>query len=54
MKLGHDTLMGAVLVIAALLTIGYAARGERAVRAAAVVGAIATFVIGVLLFFSLA
>ena len=54
MTLGHDTLMGAILIIAGLLTVGYAARNEQSVRAAAVVGAIATFVIGVLLLFSLA
>ena len=52
MALGSDTLMGAVLIIAALLVAAYLTRGEQAARAGAAVGTVATLVIGLVLLFS--
>ena len=51
---GHDTLMGVVLAIAGILTIVYLFAGVQNVRVLTGVGALATIVIGILLFFGLA
>jgi hypothetical protein len=52
-KLGHDVLIGAILIIAALISLLYASRGAVSFRMASVLGCVATAVIGVLLVFSL-
>ncbi len=51
---GHDTLMGAVLIAAGGLTVASTRVKRNAVRTLALLGAAATIVIGVLLFFHLA
>jgi len=50
----HDTLMGSVLVISSGLTFAYIRAGSRILLRLTIIGAAATFVIGVLLFFHLA
>lgn len=50
----HDTLMGSVLVISSGLTVAYIRAGSRILLILTLIGAAATFVIGVLLFFHLA
>jgi cytochrome c oxidase subunit IV len=53
-QLGHDTLIAAVLLISAGLTIAYAMVGSRVWRNLALIGAAATIVIALLLLFGLA
>ena len=53
LTLGHDTLIGILLALAGLLTIGYARDGAQNLRQYAIGGAAVTIVIGVLLFFGL-
>jgi uncharacterized membrane protein HdeD (DUF308 family) len=53
-KRGHDQVIGAVLIIAALLTLGSVSRGVVSLRDASLGGAVATAVIGVLPIFTLA
>ena len=50
----HDTLMGSVLVISGGLTFTYTRAASRILLILTLIGAAATFVIGVLLFFHLA
>jgi hypothetical protein len=50
----HDTLMGSVLVISSGLTVAYIRAASRLLLRLTLIGAAATFVIGVLLFFHLA
>jgi hypothetical protein len=50
----HDTLMGSVLVISGVLTFAYIRAASRILLILTLIGAAATFVIGVLLFFHLA
>ncbi len=50
----HDTLMGSVLVISGGLTFAYIRAATKFLHILALIGAAATFVIGVLLFFHLA
>jgi hypothetical protein len=52
--LGHDTLMGAVLLASGGLTIWYTRAGARNLRMWAIIGAAATIIIGLLLLFGLA
>jgi len=54
MKFGHDTLMGAALVISGGLTVAYTRFASRNLLVLAVIGAVVTMLIGVLLFFGLA
>jgi hypothetical protein len=54
MEFGHDTLMGAVLVASGGLTFAYIRATSRILRILTLIGAAATIVIGVLLFFGLA
>jgi hypothetical protein len=54
MKFGHDTLMGAALVISAGLTVAYTRAASRTLLILTLIGAAVTLVIGVLLFFRLA
>lgn len=61
MKFGHDTVMGVILVLAGGLTIGYvraafayAKAASRTLRILTLIGAVASIVIGLLLFFGLA
>ena len=49
----HDTLMGSVLVISAGLTFAYTRAASRILLILTLTGAAATFIIGVLLFFTL-
>ena len=49
----HDTLMGSVLVISGGLTFAYIRAASKILLILALIGAAATFVIGVLLFFTL-
>jgi hypothetical protein len=51
---GHDTLMGAVLIASGGLMVASARVKTKVVRTLALIGAAATIVIGVLLFFHLA
>jgi ABC-type enterochelin transport system permease subunit len=53
MKFGHDTLMGAALVISGGLTVAYTRFASRILLILTLVGAAVTLVIGVLLFFGL-
>ena len=53
-KFGHDTLMGAGLVIAGALTVAYTRAATRILLILALIGAAVTIVIGVLLLFGLA
>jgi hypothetical protein len=50
----HDILMGSVLVISSGLTFAYTRAASRRLLILTLIGAAATFVIGVLLFFHLA
>jgi len=54
MKFGHDTLMGAALVISGGLTVAYTRATSRILLILNLIGAAVTIVIGVLLFFGLA
>ena len=54
MKFGHDTLMGAALVISGGLTVAYTRVASRILLILTLIGATVTLVIGVLLFFGLA
>ncbi len=45
MKIGHDTLIGALLIIAGALTIAYAQTDAKNLRVAALLGAVVTIVI---------
>lgn len=54
MTLGHDTLMGVVLIIAGILTFAFTRDRNKNLEVGVIVGALATAVIGVLLLFSLA
>lgn len=61
MEFGHDTVMGVILVAAGVLTIAYVRATSRYVKTAsrklrisALIGAVASIVIGLLLFFGLA
>lgn len=54
MKIGHDTLIGVLLIVAGALTIAYAQANAKNLRVAALVGAVVTIVIGLLLLFGLA
>lgn len=54
MKFGHDTLMGAALVISAGLTVAYTRATSKILLILTLIGAAVTLVIGVLLFFGLA
>lgn len=53
MTLGHDTLIGVVLIVAGVLTFAFSRDNTKNLRIGALVGALATAVIGVLLFFGL-
>ena len=53
LTLGHDTLIGILLALAGLVTIGYAREGAKNLRQYAIGGAVVTIVIGALLFFGL-
>jgi hypothetical protein len=53
-QLGHDTLIAAVLLISAGLTIAHAMIGSRVWRTLSMIGAAATIVIALLLLFGLA
>jgi hypothetical protein len=54
MKFGHDTVMGVVLVISGGLTFAYTRAPSRTLRILTLIGAAATIIIGLLLFFGLA
>lgn len=54
MEFGHDTLMGTALVISGRLTFAYTRSASRPLFILALIGAVATIVIGLLLFFGLA
>ena len=54
MKFGHDTLMGAALVISGGLAVVYTRGATRILLILTLIGAALTLVIGVLLFFGLA
>jgi hypothetical protein len=54
MKFGHDTVMGVVLVISGGLTFAYTRVPSRTLRILTLIGAAATIIIGLLLFFGLA
>jgi hypothetical protein len=54
MKFGHDTLMGAALVISGGLTVAYTRAASKILLILTLIGAAVTLVIGVLLFFGLA
>ena len=54
MKFGHDTLMGAALVISGGLTVAYTRAASKILLILTRIGAAVTLVIGVLLFFGLA
>jgi hypothetical protein len=54
MKFGHDTLMGAALVISGGLAVAYTRGATRTLLILTLIGAAVTLVIGVLLFFGLA
>lgn len=54
MKLTHDTLMGAVLIAASILTFLYTRRHSVTRKMLALLGAAGTLIIGILLFFHLA
>ena len=54
MKFGHDTLMGAALVISGGLTVAYTRAASRILLILTLIGAVVTLAIGVLLFFGLA
>jgi hypothetical protein len=54
MKFGHDTVMGVVLVVAGVLTFASTRSPSKTVRILALLGAAATIIIGLLLFFGLA
>jgi hypothetical protein len=51
MKFGHDTLMGAALVISGGLAVAYTRGATRILLILTLIGAAVTLVIGVLLFF---
>jgi hypothetical protein len=60
-KFGHDTVMGIILVASGGLTIGYvraasayAKTASRTLKILTLIGAVASIVIGLLLFFGLA
>jgi hypothetical protein len=54
MKFGHDTLMGAALVVSGGLTFAYTRAASKILLILTLIGAAATIVIGLLLFFGLA
>jgi hypothetical protein len=54
MKIGHDTLIGALLIIAGALALGYTVNGSRTWRTLSIIGACVAIIIGVLLIFGLA
>jgi hypothetical protein len=54
MEIGHDTLMGALLVASGGLTVAYVRAASRNLRILVLVGAAITIIIGLLLFFGLA
>jgi hypothetical protein len=53
-EFGHDTVMGAALVISGGLTFAYTRSASRPLLILVVIGAVVTIVIGLLLFFGLA
>jgi hypothetical protein len=54
MEIGHDTLMGAVLVASGGLTVAYVRATSRNLRILVLLGAAVTIIVGLLLFFGLA
>jgi len=53
-KLGHDTVMGVLLVASGGVTIAYVRAASRTLRILVLIGTAVTVVIGLLLFFGLA